>query len=244
MNKDYIFNIATHAATFVTGAAVGSFVAGYFVKKKMEALNEKDISDMREAFKNDKLNSYFPNPASDGSEVEIHTNQPIVTIEETDDGGAIFTTKFNGNTVAEVDSIRQGGDLDSHKVAYSSYSSSDIDQTNPNNGSDDAKSRPYWIDETDFTNDGLYESETYFLYVDKMNSEPGNTRYVVCDENDVPVDNADTIIGNYEPYVTEYADSIYMRNDALRTDYEIIPTNIPFGPNGPERQIPISEDSE
>lgn len=239
MNKDYIFNVTTHVATFLIGASIGGFVTGYFVKKKMEALNEKDISDMREAFKNNKLNSYFPNPASDGSEVEIHTNQPVITVKETDDGGAIFTTK-----VAEVDTIHQGGDLDTHKVSYSSYSSPDTDQNNMNGTSDNTKSEPYWIDETDFTNDGLYESETYFLYVDEMNSEPGNTQYVVCDENDVPIDNAENVVGNYEPYVTEYADPIYMRNDVMRTDYEIIPTNIPFGPNGPERQIPISEDSE
>lgn len=76
------------------------------------------------------------------------------------------------------------------------------------------KDHPYTISPDEFAYDDEYTKISLMHYADG----------VLCDDNDVLVDNLDEIVGaDYASHFGEYDDDcVYIRNDARRCDYEIL----------------------
>lgn len=74
--------------------------------------------------------------------------------------------------------------------------------------------RPYVINPTEYDDNDEYETATLYYYADG----------VLVDDNDVPVEDADDIVGLESlTHFGEYEeDSVFVRNDRLRCDYEIL----------------------
>ena len=74
--------------------------------------------------------------------------------------------------------------------------------------------RPYVIPPNEFGEFDDYERISLMYYAD----------VVLCDDEDVPVDNIDSVVGeDYADHFGEYEDdSVFVRNDARRCDYEIL----------------------
>lgn len=240
MKQSDIFKIISYVGTFIAGAASGAAVAGYFVKKKMDALNEKDLNDLKAYYEDEKIKSYFPNPAASGDEVVIPDHVNVVTMPEDEDGEAAI---FSPNIAPAYDSIKEGGELNTHQMPYSQYFPAP-DQTM----TDEAKffdegAKPYHIDIDDFGTKDLYSEITLMLYIDEDKTTNHNDPvYILCDEDDQPVENVEQTVGDYTKYISAYADPIYMRNDRLRIDYEILLTNIPYSKDGGvDRSMPEDE---
>lgn len=242
MQKNDIFKVLSYAGTFVVGGAIGAVVSGYFTKKKMDELNTKDLADLKAYYEDKKVQSYFPNPASSGEEVEIPDHVNVVTLPETEEDGeaAIFVP----GAAPTVDSIKQGGELDTHKMPYSRYFPAPDETMTDEADFFDADAKPYHIDVDDFGTKDLYSEITVMLYIDvDKTTNPNDPVYILCDEDDQPIENVEQTVGDYTKYVTAYADPIYMRNDRLRIDYEILPTNIPYSAeDGVDRSMPDDEE--
>jgi hypothetical protein len=242
MTKNDILNALKYVGVFAAGAAVGAVVSEYITRKKMEKLNEKDLEDLKKHYEDEKINSYFPNPAATGKEVEVPNHVDVVTMPETEENGeaAIFVP----GAAPTIDSTKQGGELNTHSTAYSNYFPTSDPTLTGEKKFFDEDAKPYHIDEDDFGTKDLYSTITVMLYVDAdKTTNPNDPVYIPCDEEtDQPIENVENTIGDYTKYVSVYADPIYMRNDRLRIDYEILPTNIPYSAaNGVDRSMPDDE---
>lgn len=76
------------------------------------------------------------------------------------------------------------------------------------------REKPYVISPDEFGEIEEYSKISLFYYADG----------VLCDDRDVPVDNLDEIVGaDFASHFGEYEDdSVFVRNDARRCDYEIL----------------------
>lgn len=239
MKKSDMIKIASYVGTFVLGAASGAVAAGYFVKKKMDELNEKDLNELKAFYDDQKLQSYFPNPASSGSEVPIPNHVDVVTMPEDDGEAAIFAP---GGGLSS-DSIVDKGSLDTHQMPYSQYFPAPDQTMTGEKQFFNEDSKPYHIDVDDFGTEDLYSQITLMLYIDAdKTTNPNDPVYILCDEDDKPIENVEQTVGDYTKYVTAYADPIYMRNERLRIDYEILLTNILYSEaDGVDRRMPDDE---
>lgn len=255
MEKKDIYRVLTYVGTFVAGGAVGAAIAEYITRKKMEALNEKDLNDLKKFYEDEKsrslndlkkfyedekIQSYFPNPAATNDGVVIPDHVNVITVSDDEDGeAAIFAPSTNTIETA----IESDDGIDTHKIPYSQYFSAPDPTMTGEKKFFDEDAKPYHIDEDEFGTKDLYSEVTYMLYIDldrTINSE--EPVYILCDENELPVENVEMTVGDYSKYVTAYADPVYMRNDRLRIDYEILPTNIPYtAEDGVDRTMPSDE---
>lgn len=78
----------------------------------------------------------------------------------------------------------------------------------------DDMNKPYVISPDDYGDNEEYDTETLFHFQDG----------VLTDDNDVPIEDVDGVVGaDYADHFGEYEDdSVFIRNDGLRTDYEIL----------------------
>lgn len=242
MTKNDILHALKYVGVFGAGAAVGAVISEYITRKKMEKLNEKDLADLKKHYEDERIQSYFKNPAVLGDDVVVPERIDVVTMPETEENGeaAIFVP----GAAPTVDSSKQGGELDTHATAYSQYYASPDPTMTGEKKFFDEDAKPYHIDEDDYGTKDLYSTITIMLYVDMdKTTDMNDPVYIPCDEEtEEPIENVEGTIGDYAKYVSVYADPVYMRNDRLRIDYEILPTNIPyFADKGVDRSMPTDE---
>lgn len=240
MEKKDVIRILTYVGTFVAGGAIGALISEHVTRKKMDEMNAKDLADLKKFYEDEKIQSYFPNPAAVSDGVEIPNTVKVVTVSEDEDGeAAIFSPTTNS-----IDNVSDDSDvIDTHRTPYSQYYPAPDPTMTGEKKFFDENAKPYHIDEDEFGTKDLYSEITYMLYIDldrtKNSEEPV---YILCDENEMPVENVEMTVGDYAKYVTAYADPVYMRNDRLRIDYEILPTNIPYtAEDGVDRSMPSDE---
>lgn len=240
MEKKDVIRILTYAGTFVAGGAIGALISEHITRKKMDEMNAKDLADLKKFYEDEKIQSYFPNPAAVNDGVEIPNTVKVVTVSEDENGeAAIFSPTTNS-----IDSVSGDSDtVDTHRVPYSQYYPAPDPTMTGEKKFFDEDAKPYHIDEDEFGTKDLYSEITYMLYIDLDRTENSEEPvYILCDENEMPVENVEMTVGDYAKYVTAYADPVYMRNDRLRIDYEILPTNIPYtAEDGVDRSMPSDE---
>lgn len=79
---------------------------------------------------------------------------------------------------------------------------------------EDVKKKPYIITPEEFGDQDDYEAESLTYYSDG----------VLTDNRDEPIEDVENIVGNdFKSHFGEYEDdSVFIRNDKLKTDYEIL----------------------
>ena len=193
--------------TFVTGLVIGSVVTYVVVKDKFEKIAQEEIDSVKEVF---------------GRRVEKEADKKVEKIAE-----------------KEVENIRKEyNDYSSLTKNYTSYSKDETegdDCAQVEDGDDCAQvedgdedgveifeverasnsDRPYVIDPWDFGGEDGYDTITLNYYADGVLTDDDNN--VIEDEE------IDEIVGkDFAEHFGEYEkDCVCVRNDRLKTDYEI-----------------------
>ena len=182
--------------TFVTGLVIGSVVTYVVVKDKFEKIAQEEIDSVKEVF---------------GRRVEKEADKKVEKIAE-----------------KEVEKIRKEyNDYGSLTKNYTSYSKNETEEDDCAQVEDEDgvelfeverasnSDRPYVIDPWDFGGEDGYETITLNYYADGVLTDDDNN--VIEDEE------IDDIVGkDFAEHFGEYEkDCVCVRNDRLKTDYEI-----------------------
>lgn len=191
--------------TFVTGLVIGSVVTYVVVKDKFEKIAQEEIDSVKEVF---------------GRRVEKEADKKVEKIAE-----------------KEVEKIRKEyNDYSSLTKNYTSYSKNETEEDDCTQVEDEDdcaqvededgveifeverasnSDRPYVIDPWDFGGEDGYETITLNYYADGVLTDDDNN--VIEDEE------IDDIVGkDFAEHFGEYEkDCVCVRNDRLKTDYEI-----------------------
>lgn len=194
-------NKAIGFVIFVAGAAIGSGVTWYFTKNKYESIIRDEIESVKEVFeKNSNTHSeddIFP----DGN---VKNSQEKAKMAREKPSVAEYAKKLN-------------------KEGYTKYSISEImddeketDDPGLEHGKyfGDPDSKPYVILPEEFGEKDDYDRISLSYYSD----------HILADEDDQLLEDVEDVVG-FESltHFGEYEDdSVYVRNDRLKTDYEIL----------------------
>lgn len=192
MNKSIFVN----TAVFLAGAAIGSAVTWKIVKTKYEQIAQEEIDSVKEVF-------------ARKTEEEFEKKAEQILEDDSEEDIAEEITK------AEIRSYR---DMVSNS-GYTNYSSVEQhdDKTKERSTESMSKDGPYIIQPEEFGEE--YPILSLVYYANGVLTE-SDTGYRIDDED------IDDIIGeesleHFGDYENE-PDSVYVRNDARKTDYEIL----------------------
>lgn len=189
MNKLYFI------ASFVLGAAIGSFVTWNVVKDTYQKLAQEEIEDIRQYYK-EKLDALEPKTVSNEAPKNTHEKPDIREF-------AARIIGENGYKNYSNTSIKPDPVLDDEEEPE--QKENEVVEHDPN--------KPYVVSPEEFGEKG-YTVISLSYYADG----------VLADEDDHVVEDVDAVIG-YESleHFGEYEnDSVHVRNDRLRCDYEIL----------------------
>lgn len=189
MNKLYF------VASFVLGAAIGSFVTWNVVKDTYQKLAREEIEDIRQYYK-EKLDALEPKTVSNEVPKNTHEKPDIREFAARIIGENGY--KNYSNTSIKPDPVLNEEEEPEQKE-------NEVVEHDPN--------KPYVISPEEFGEKG-YTVISLSYYADG----------VLADEDDHVVEDVDAVIG-YESleHFGEYEnDSVHVRNDRLRCDYEIL----------------------
>lgn len=183
--------------TFVTGLVIGSVVTYVVVKDKFEKIAQEEIDSVKEVF---------------GRRVEKEADKKVEKIAE-----------------KEVEKIRKEyNNYSSLTKNYTSYSKDETEEDDCAQVEEDEdgveifeverasnSDRPYVIDPWDFGGEDGYETITLNYYADGVLTDD--------DDNVIEDEEIDDIVGkDFAEHFGEYEkDCVCVRNDRLKTDYEI-----------------------
>lgn len=188
--------------TFVTGLVIGSVVTYVIVKDKFEKIAQEEIDSVKEVF---------------GRRVEKEADKKVEKIAE-----------------KEVKKIRKEyNEYNNLTKNYTSYSKNETEENNEEEEEEEVcendedkvelfeverasnSDRPYVIDPWDFGGEDGYDTITLNYYADGVLTDDDNN--VIEDEE------IDDIVGkDFAEHFGEYEkDCVCVRNDRLKTDYEI-----------------------
>lgn len=189
MNKLYF------VASFVLGAAIGSFVTWTVVKDTYQKLAQEEIEDIRQYYK-EKLDALEPKTVTNEVPKNTHEKPDIREF-------AARIIGENGYKNYSNTSIKPDPVLDDEEEPE--QKENEVVEHDPN--------KPYVVSPEEFGEKG-YTVISLSYYADG----------VLADEDDHVVEDVDAVIG-YESleHFGEYEnDSVHVRNDRLRCDYEIL----------------------
>lgn len=189
MNKLYF------VASFVLGAAIGSFVTWNVVKDTYQKLAQEEIEDIRQYYK-EKLDALEPKTVSNEVLKNTHEKPDIREFAARIIGENGY--KNYSNTSINPDPVLNEEEEPEQKE-------NEVVEHDPN--------KPYVVSPEEFGEKG-YTVISLSYYADG----------VLADEDDHVVEDVDAVIG-YESleHFGEYEnDSVHVRNDRLRCDYEIL----------------------
>lgn len=183
----------SHVVAFTLGAAAGAVVAWKMLKTRYERQTREEIDSVIEFYKN-RQSVPVTGDTESHSEVEE-------TTEESEEDPAVVKKKENYKEY--LTTIRENN--------YADYSDSVIKKKVEERITMD---RPYVISPDEFGEMDGYETETLIFYSDRvLTDEMGN---LVEDVNELVNSDSLTRFGEYED------DAVHVRNDHMRTDYEIL----------------------
>lgn len=188
--------------TFVTGLVIGSVVTYVIVKDKFEKIAQEEIDSVKEVF---------------GRRVEKEADKKVEKIAEKEvekirkeynkyDNLAKNYTSYSENKPEENDE-----EDEVEEVCENNEDGVEIFEVERASNSD----RPYVIDPWDFGGEDGYDTITLNYYADGVLTDDDNN--VIEDEE------IDDIVGkDFAEHFGEYEkDCVCVRNDRLKTDYEI-----------------------
>lgn len=178
---------------FIAGAAIGALVSWKITKRKYEAIADEEIRSVKEVYARDKREQ--KNSGVNNAEKALEkVNETLSDLEK----NIYKPTAEDREKVEEM----------INKVEY---------RTGTMAEKGDQKGHPYTITPSEFASSNeYYDKISLNLYGDgHIEDEDGTTWSIDEVENSVGLKNLDSI-GEYEKGV------LYVRNDILQTDYEII----------------------
>lgn len=189
---------------FAAGAAAGVFGTRTYFKNKYEQQAKEDIESVKEAFIN---NGGFINKQSDDEE----------PAESEDDVGKLTFKRSNTSNIPVADyagvisKLEYVRDEDAPKAYYIPKTPEEVEEEI---AAAKEKDRPYVISPDDFGSFMDYEAIGLTYYADN----------VLTDENDEPIEELNDTVGEASlTHFGEYEnDRVFVRNDRLKTDFEII----------------------
>lgn len=180
---------------FAVGAAIGSAVTWKVIKDKYEQIAQEEIDSVKEVFskRGEKLENEFQQVTDNMNVVSMYPETPLI--------------KQKTYTDTDIELAH------SEYKNYASRYASDNETKPEKEEEDEDMEKPYVIPPDEF---GDYDYETVSLtyYAD----------HVLTYESDELVEDIDDIIGSESlDHFGEYEDdSVFVRNDKLETDYEIL----------------------
>ena len=188
-------NKITSFMIFIFGAAVGSVVTWQYTKKKYEQIAQEEIDSVKETF------SKLKEVKSKDNESDENNNARTI-VERAKDKPSIL------EYAAKL-----------HKQGYTNYSNTDSLSEDSNVSEEEVdenmiNDKPYVISPDEFGEFDDYDVISLTYYADQ----------VLADENDELVEDIEETVG-FESLNTfgQYEDdSVFVRNDRLKCDYEIL----------------------
>ena len=188
---------------FAVGAAVGSAATWYFVKTKYERLAQEEIDSVKETFAGFKKPEVDDKP-QEGDHVIYDGEEYVV--------GPEVTLEASDATVAEYAKLLAS-------QGYTNYSNAENipEEIPPEPVTDKTEARdnaPYVIPPDQFGEFDDYDTISLMYYADGT----------LCDDNDEILEDPDNVVGpGATDHFGEYDDDVvYVRNDRLKVDYEIL----------------------
>jgi hypothetical protein len=199
---------------FVLGAGAGALAANEFLKKKYAAIAEDEIESVREMYLQ-KLAELSP-PTRDEEGELIPPIRPSVDV-----AGAplVRPTKVAGAKTTQYDKIKKNYSIQPEAEQVEPEGTPDEDETEEESTTDKApmQKHPYLIGDEDFLN-GSPEHDKISLYYYKPDD-------ILCEENGDILSDIDTTVGWDAMAALEMQTSVWVRNERIGVDYEIIGVN-------------------
>ena len=193
---------------FVMGASVGSLVTWKCVEKKYKQIAQEEIDSVKETYAKMRKDDLEAKQADiEAAKAKLHPA----------DSEKAETPEVQPEEVKEYEDV-----IARHN--YTSYSNNINEK-----GGDVMTDRPYIIPPEDFGDYPDYETISLTYYNDK----------VLTDEYNEIVDDIDDLIGEDSlNHFGEYEDdSVFVRNDALKVDYEILLDSANYSDIAPQNQV-------
>lgn len=198
MNNKFISII-----TFGVGGIIGTAIAWVIADKKYKKIADEEIKSVKETYTKMRKKD-IEERLKDIEDAKERLNSVI----SEDDESSVISSKDK----ADYDKIITENNYTSYYSAI--FSGSSTNETYEIGGEDMKNDRPYVIPPDEFGDYPDYETISLTYYNDK----------VLTDENNEIVDNIDELIG--EDSLTHFGeyedDSVFVRNDSLKSDYEIL----------------------
>lgn len=207
MNKVFIF---------ILGAAVGSLATWKFVEKKYRRIADEEIESVKEAFKNRE--SKITEDEKQAKELgvkspskEFYNQLKEDTDKLTEDmykkyKEIVTTSGYNSTNMQPNTTIEDYNQTDTYEEDGIEIISSDYPE-------------PYTIAPEEFGEMEDFKTESLIYYEDK----------VVATDDDEIVDDIENLIGDALDHFGEYEDdAVHVRNEATKTDYEILKSEKSF----------------
>lgn len=189
---------------FTAGASIGVVATWKLLEKKHEEAMQEEIDSIKK-----ELKEYFSKKYSNKSEeVIINKNdEPKESVTE------------------EIRKIYNNVISDKGYTNYSDFANSDSDEENNSDEEDDSEEKPVYSErDTDMDEPYVISPEEF----GELDYEKISLTYyaddVLADEFDGLVENVDSIVGleSLNTFGEYEDDSVFVRNDKLRCDYEIL----------------------
>lgn len=193
---------------FVMGASVGSLATWKFVEKKYKQIAQEEIDSVKETYAKMRKDDLEAKQADlEEAKAKLHS----------DASEKVETPEVKPEEVKEYEDV-----IARHN--YTSYSNNINGK-----GGDVMTDKPYIIPPEDFGDYPDYETISLTYYNDK----------VLTDEYNEIVDDIDDLIGEDSlNHFGEYEDdSVFVRNDALKVDYEILLDSANYSDIAPHNQV-------
>lgn len=191
----------TNILAFAVGAAIGSAVTWKVLKTKYDKIVQEEIDSVKEIFSTNFIDSQ----ETDDEDMEQPEDEP-------DERNIITTRQINWADYEDldVDDDEFDEDPDYLSAKYADIIEDYIDTK----GGVAMGSKPYVISPYDYgTLDDYHQIELTYYADDILEDSDGE---IVTDAEEIIGDYALRSFGDYEP------DSVHVRNDMLRTDFEIL----------------------
>ncbi len=193
---------------FVMGAAAGSLVTWKFVEKKYKQIAQEEIDSVKETYAKMRKDDLEAKQADlEAAKAKLHPAEPE----------KVETPEIRPEEVKKYEDVIV-------KHNYTSYSNN-VDEK----GGDVMTDRPYIISPDEFGDYPDYETISLTYYNDKVLTDEYNE--IVDDIDDLIGDDSLNHFGEYED------DSVFVRNDALKVDYEILLDPANYRDIAPQDQV-------
>lgn len=179
---------------FIMGATVGSIASWQYAWKKYAQIAQEEIDSVKEAYRNERMVTPIVSEPDEDARIRAEQAKDKPSVTE-------YAAKL----------LKQG------YTNYSSMSSEQKEVENIKNEEDEepmVNDNPYVIPPEDFGELNDYEKISLTYYDDG----------VLADDNNEPVDDVENLVGleALESFGEYEDDSVFVRNDRLKCDYEIL----------------------